>query len=96
MKDRFCLLVFGLLAISSPSAADDYGEAYNEFIEFVRDNPATAGGSWLEISNALGEWEKVVLIFGYFDPGDQVVCEEIRALAASENPERRYRCNPVD
>jgi hypothetical protein len=66
------------------------------FIDVVRENPRTVGGAWLEMLNVFSEWEKVVLIFGFADPGDHAACQEILEFAAKQNPSRLYRCNPVE
>ncbi len=52
------------------------------------DKPA----AWLELFNAMGEWERVALIYGYWD--DYEGCMDIRnALTAKF--ERQYRCVPT-
>ncbi|PTW44846.1 hypothetical protein [Rhodovulum kholense] len=90
----------GLIALiflqALPASAGDYEDDLGALIEFVRTNPLTDGGCWLEMQNVFGHWEKLALIFGFADPGDAAACAEIASRAAETNPARRYRCNPVD
>jgi hypothetical protein len=52
------------------------------------DKPA----AWLEVGNFMGEWERVALIYGYWD--DFEGCTDIaNALAARYT--REYRCVPT-
>jgi len=76
--------------------AQDMGQARQDFLTEVRRNPLTNGGSWIEMKNAFNEWEKVILVFGFADPGDDAACEDIMVFAAEQNPARKYRCNPVN
>jgi hypothetical protein len=92
-------LFFGLgisVLTASAVASEPYTKNLDALIDHTRSNPATKGGSWLELQNAFGEWEKVGLIFGFADPGDQAACNRLRAAAEHLNTEFRYRCNPVD
>jgi len=52
------------------------------------DKPA----AWLEVGNVFGEWERVALIYGFWD--DFEGCTDIaNALAARYT--REYRCAPT-
>ena len=62
----------------------------------VQSNPVTADGAWLEMQNILSEWERMILVFGYGGNGDFAACEEIKNFAARNNPDRSFRCNPVN
>ncbi|MBL3569532.1 hypothetical protein BV509_00240 [Rhodovulum sulfidophilum] len=79
-----------------PASADDHEDDLGALIAFVRTNPLTDGGGWLERQNVFGHWKKLALIFGVADPGDFAACAEIASRAAETNPARRYRCTPED
>ena len=49
---------------------------------------------WLEMKNALGQWERVALVFGYWD--DYEGCKDIIRLLGKENYAREYRCVPAN
>lgn len=83
------ILVAGLIA--SPAQSDPYYDNMEKLSATVRSNPLTQGGYWLEIRNGFGDWERLMLIFGYADPGDRAACERIVRLAAGGT----YRCNVV-
>lgn len=93
---RLLASILPFLIAAPASAQGDTVSNTRELVEHVGRNPLTADGYWLEMRNVLGHWEKVVLVFGFADPGDEAACEEIRAFAAEQNPNRAYRCNPVD
>ena len=62
--------------------------AANEYLE---------GAVWLEQLSVLGQWDKVVLIFGWYD--DQTNCELIRDHfneVIIVPVKREYRCTPVE
>ncbi|UWQ59981.1 hypothetical protein K3722_07575 [Leisingera caerulea] len=85
-----------LWAVLSVSAAAEYdSEAYDRFVRSAEANSVTNGGYWFELYNALGEWEKTMLIFGYADPGDLAACERVKASAEEDQPGVLFRCNPV-
>lgn len=46
---------------------------------------------WLTKFNALGDWERVALIFGFMD--DREFCEDIAQLYMKKYPVDRYRCD---
>ena len=48
--------------------------------------------AWLEVLNVFGEWERVALVFGYFD--DYSGCKDI-ADALHDKFQREYRCVPT-
>jgi hypothetical protein len=49
---------------------------------------------WIEIKNSAGEWERVGLIFGYFDDYDE--CLKAIAGLKQVNFAREYRCVPAN
>ena len=84
-----------LIATSSPVFAQDYSKDVERFLEDVNSNPSLREAYWLEMQNAFGDWEKLMLIFGYADPGDRAACEAVSQATAQRNLGRYYRCNPV-
>jgi hypothetical protein len=75
---------------------DEFFANEDAFIRHVETNPITADAVWLEMLNALNEWEKIVLVFGFADGRDFAACDDLRDFAANQNPNRDYRCNPVN
>lgn len=91
---RFFLPAFILCAFTVAATADDHDTSLRELIAEAKRNPLAADGTWLEIRNVVNEWEKVVLIFGYMN--DYSACESILGFVSAQNPDRSYRCNPVN
>ncbi|MEP1934944.1 MAG: hypothetical protein ABJJ37_27030 [Roseibium sp.] len=98
MKTKLIIraLVLFIALNALPSLADDYDEDLMTFSRTVQTNDLTKNGYWLETKNAFGDWEKLILIFGYFDPGDKANCEKVRQLYATGGMSDRYRCIPVN
>jgi len=86
--------ILGIITMLSASNAssEQHSKDMQTFLSEVQANPLTNGGSWLEVKNVFGDWEKVVLVFGYADPGDYAACEEIRAAKPLPS---QFRCDPV-
>jgi hypothetical protein len=76
--------------------AQSYEQNLSRLVDHVNSNTSLQGAYWLEMQNAFGEWEKMMLIFGYADPGDQAACEAVTTLTRKQNPTGKYRCNPVN
>ena len=85
----------GAAFCASAAASDDYHVQLKELENYIFQNPLTRNGYWFEMKNVAGEWEKIMLIFGYAGDGDLAACNRIVALAGPENPHRAFRCNPV-
>ena len=49
---------------------------------------------WLEKSSSFGGWDRVALVFGYWD--DYEGCTEIVEELTRRNPLARYRCTPAN
>lgn len=90
------LACFALTFTAMPAAADDYEADTTALIRMAQENPWTRTGYWFEMRNVLGEWEKMMLIFGYADPGDEAACNSILMFASAQNPDRKFRCNAVN
>lgn len=84
------LALFGMLA-----ACDGSLDAQqNRLDNFVASHQIGAANDyWLEMFNLAGEWERVALIYGYFD--DYSGCYDI-ANALMKEYSRQYRCTPAN
>ena len=49
---------------------------------------------YLEKSSLLGEWERVAIMFGYYDNYD--ACIEINKALTDKYPGNIYRCTPIN
>lgn len=85
-----------LLTFSLSANAEDYETEFQRFKTFLKNHPVGRDGdAWLEILNAFGNWEPVVLVFGY--PNDLSVCEGLIAdLQVADRLPRDARCTRVD
>lgn len=88
-------LVSAFLALPSWADTNEYEEEFGRFEKFLTNNPVGRNGdAWLEIINAFGTWEPVVLVFGY--PNDLSVCKGLIAdLQAADRLPREARCTRV-
>ena len=85
--------VVGILLLAYFSTREKQTTA--EVIEkFVNEDISGSGSYWLEMNNAFGQWEKMILVFGYID--DQVPCNLIQEFAAEDSPDRQFRCVRAD
>ena len=81
--------------LSGPALSDAYEQNMKTLSEAVQSNPLSEGGYWLEMRNAFGEWERLMLIFGYADPGDEAACQRVIRLTIGDNAAGMYRCDAV-
>ncbi|MEX2166441.1 MAG: hypothetical protein WD852_05395 [Methyloceanibacter sp.] len=75
------------------------GEAYDRQIKTLETviqwiQVGNSNDYWLEMKNALNQWERVALVFGYWD--DYEGCKDIIRLLGEENYAREYRCVPAN
>ena len=99
MSFRNLVTCLPLVFPAAASQCEDYSgyeEALETLVLEVESNQASSDGYWLELFNVFNEWEKVMLIFGYADPGDQAACERIIRFARTGSPGEVFRCNPVN
>lgn len=88
MRRRFLLSgVIGLVMIGG--CKEETG--VDGLVDFVGstqlgENPAY----WFELLNVLGDWEKTMLIFGYWN--NEVACNFQLELARKDPQGREYRC----
>jgi hypothetical protein len=80
----------GLVGCSETTALDEF-EAFEA--EIAANQLGSAADHWIEIKNALGEWERVGLVYGYVDDSDE--CKKAIAGLQKVNFEREYRCVPA-
>ncbi|MBY9066099.1 hypothetical protein K1X12_04265 [Hyphomonas sp. WL0036] len=84
--------VLALLIASACSADLDAQQA--KLDNFVAGNQiGSSNDYWLEMFNLAGEWERVALIYGYFE--DYSGCSDI-ADALMKEYSREYRCIPAN
>ena len=86
------LAVAGLLASCAGDSAIPGQEAMFKQVE--RNQIGSAPDHWIEMKNAIGEWERTGLIFGYTDDYSECI-KAIDGLKAV-NYAREYRCVPAN
>jgi uncharacterized protein (DUF1330 family) len=84
-----------LATVTTTPSAQTYEENITALTEHVMANPMTQNGYWLEMKNVFGDWEKLLLIFGFDDPGDEAQCSRLVQLVSADSPQREFRCNSV-
>lgn len=92
-------LVFAILLAACSEGPLDLGERTSETFEsYIKQKPVGEGGDyWIEIRNALGQWERVGLMFGYFTTeGARIECENAIVGLKKVNYDREYRCEPAN
>ena len=67
------------------------GEAIEKF---VNEDIKGSGSYWLEMQHSFGQWDKMILVFGYVD--DRPPCNLIQEVAAEDTPNRQFRCVRAD
>lgn len=82
----------GLFACSPPSDEVPGYEALSQQVE--RNRVGMSQDQWIEMRNAIGEWERTGLIFGYSDDYGECI-KAIDGLKAV-NFNRDYRCVPAN
>ena len=87
MRRTLVILLLGSLLAS----CGDSGSKLERFSE--RNKVGDSSDYWLEIDNAFGDWERVALIFAYYD--DEEGCSDI-ASALSKEYGRSYRCSKAN
>ena len=82
-------LIFGLVSCSEATTL----EKEKELSKAVYKTDYAEGAYWLEILSTYGnEWDKTILVFGYYD--DLEVCMDLKRKWEAEY-DRTYRCVPV-
>jgi len=78
---------FGVLLFFATREKTTTGEALEKF---VNEDIKGSGSYWLEMQNSFGQWDKMILVFGYVD--DRTPCNSIQKFAAEDAPNRQFRC----
>lgn len=65
---------------------------------FVKERPIGTGADyWLEMQSMDGGWERVMLVFGYYDSeGTPTECENALRGLKEVNFAKEYRCTPAN
>lgn len=94
----FSALVVVASAFVASTASAEYSDEYQVHLQtwtdFVSQNKwGSSEDYWLE-KWALGEWEKVALVMGYWN--DWETCEEMKAFWQNTYAGADYRCIPAN
>ena len=77
------------------SCEQDYSDKLKKFESRVASTRlGVSSDYWIVKHNALGQWEKVALVFGFMD--DLKFCDEVTQLYMRRNPSDRYMCQPAN
>ncbi|WP_417248518.1 hypothetical protein [Celeribacter sp.] len=93
-RSLLALIVAGTTVVAA--FAEDGADGTKRLVDAVNANPSLHDATWFEKKNVMGEWEKMMLIFGYAGTGDYAVCERLIELAAQDGSTEVFRCNPVE
>ena len=68
--------------------------AAEKVIKFAENELTKKTTYWFEMSNIVnGQWDPVILVFGYYDNSEP--CESMLKFARKESPNRSFRCRRV-
>ncbi|WP_306115482.1 MULTISPECIES: hypothetical protein [unclassified Roseovarius] len=96
MKTPIALTIFLTGMHPAFSQTDEYTADLSQLSNDLQSNQLTQFGYWVEQKNVMGEWEKMIFIFGFADPGDEAACLRLVELAVSDSPAVEWRCKPID
>lgn len=84
------------IALSSLAGCDQsYEDQIKALEKFAsKSRIGSSSDQWLMKYNALGQWEKVALVFGFM--ADVEFCDEVAELYMSKYPSSRYMCFPAN
>ena len=68
-------------------------KVFDEIINTVENSEDHINSIWFERQSGDGNWDKVVLVFGWDD--DISNCEIIKQTYVKKYPSTNFRCNPV-
>lgn len=93
-KSESVILVF-LFATLLFACEESYTDQFKKFEARVAANRlGSSADYWVVKHNALGQWEKVALVFGFMD--DRKFCGEVIELYMRRYPSDRYMCLPAN
>jgi hypothetical protein len=90
------ILLVAVLAftLSACEETDSEMKSLEAVIQSVRIGASPGSDQWMEFKNSAGEWERVALVFGYWD--DYEGCKDIIDIVGKVNYARQYRCVPAN
>lgn len=65
----------------------------NRLIDSATQYLANEGAYWFEMKNVAGEWEKMILVFGYAE--NKASCDFLLSYAQKTSPARMFKCQLV-
>ena len=85
-------LVLSMLV--TPLFADNYEDNLKRWEHFIESNQwGNSSDFWLEKKTSFG-WEKVILIFGYWDDYD--ACDDVKRTLEVKYSAAQFRCVPAN
>lgn len=83
------------LILALASCGEEGTPGYDALSRHVKNNRVGIDpDQWVEMRNLHGEWERTVLVFGYY--GDHDECLKVIEGFKRANPAREYRCVPAN
>lgn len=93
-KQSFRIFSILLTLMAAAACGGNLDNQQSRLDKFVASHQVGASNDyWLEVFNLAGEWERVALIYGYFD--DYSGCSDV-ANALMKEYSRQYRCTPAN
>ena len=93
-KRKIVVIALGWLLLASAGHSQEGGQA--DLTDHVRSNEITRNGYWFELHNVSGNWEKVMLIYGYAGDGNEQECAVVLEAFEALYPASPFRCNSVE
>jgi hypothetical protein len=85
------LLILFSLNFSLIGCEKNVTDRIDGFSNYVSENRiGTTSDVWLEMMGVFGDWDKVVLFFGFMD--DYTNCEELKEYNQRKYPKKKFRC----
>ena len=83
-----------LTIVMNPLFADEYEDNLKRWERFVQSNQwGNSSDFWLE-KKTLAGWEKVLLVFGYWDDYD--ACDDVKSTLEVKYGAAQFRCIPAN
>ena len=94
-RKRFSRSLLGIVSLALLAGCSDDLDAQQRTLDRFADRNQIGSSEdyWLEMLNLAGEWERVALVYGYYD--DFSGCSDIARLLMSDY-DRVYRCIPAN
>jgi hypothetical protein len=95
MNRAILIFVIAIIPMFLSACEESYTDQFKKFEARVAANRlGSSADHWVVKRNALGEWEKVALVFGFAD--DRRFCGEVVELYMRRYPSDRYMCLPAN